>query len=64
MHRFIKQLRYTAKLINPILNMFNQVGRIALLAMAFAHHPAASAPDLASSNQGVNVSVPSNQAGR
>jgi hypothetical protein len=59
MHRFIKQLRYTAKLINPILVTFNQLGRIALLVMAFSHHPAASAPDLTS-----NISAPSIQAGR
>lgn len=59
MHRFIKQLRYTAKLINPILVMFNQLGRIALLVMAFSHHPAASEPDLTS-----KISVPNIQAGR
>jgi len=48
MHRFIKQLRYVAKLINPILVMVNQLGRITLLVMAFSHQPAVSAPDLTS----------------
>jgi hypothetical protein len=59
MHHFIKQLRYTAKLINPILGTLYQLGRLTLLAMAFSHHPAASAPDLTSS-----ISMPSIQAGR
>jgi hypothetical protein len=58
MHRFIKQLRYTAKLINPILDTLYKLARIAFIAMAFSH-PAASAPDVMSS-----ISMPSIQIDR
>lgn len=59
MHRFIKQLRYVAKLINPVLVMVNQLGRIALLVMAFSHHPAISAQDMTS-----KIDMPSIQVGQ